>query len=228
MLNTIQVNAPHLLRYLTATVILNRRRKNILKDLIKILVSTTKELPVAPSATNSLAYTDPLIDFILSLYVDYNFEAALKHLNAARTMLSNDFFLTESISQEIIENARIMLFEVYCSVHSRVDMKKMTQAVDLSQEIKLDKDGELIFEATPVEKKSNPADDDSVLVSMIRACHVSARIDSYHNELFLTGEHPSIYSQVMQRTNNATFRTQQLAQGIAKRIVGKRQQAEAE
>lgn len=240
MLNTIQMNAPHLLRYLTAAIILNRRRKNILKDLIKILLTSTKDFaPAQSDAGAGNSYTnDPLLNFILSLCVDYNFQAALQSLTEARAMLANDFFLSGSTEKEIVENCRVMLFEVYCSVHTRVSFQQMIDNVDLSSEIQFDNEGEIVISANATTTSDSESakstngkslmDDDSVLVSMVRACHVSARIDSYHKQLFLTGEIPSIYSQVVQRTNNATFRTQQLAQGIAKRIQQKRQQQEAE
>lgn len=233
MLNTIQMNAPHLLRYLTAAVVLNRRRKNLLKDLIKVLLTSLKDLAPATAsaaATGSATTTDPLLNFLLSLYVDYNFASALHWLTEARTMLGNDFFLGDATGKEIIENCRVMLFEVYCSVHSRVSFQQMIENVDLSAEIQLDKDGEIVLAGGAADATGGKSvqDDDSVLVSMVRACHVSARIDSYHKELFLTGETPSIYTQVMQRTNNATFRTQQLVQGIAKRVQQKRQQQEQE
>ena len=35
--NAIQTVCPHILRYLTAAVITNKRRKNVLKDLVKII-----------------------------------------------------------------------------------------------------------------------------------------------------------------------------------------------
>ena len=35
-LNTIQTVAPHLLRYLAVAVIINKRRRNVLKDLIRV------------------------------------------------------------------------------------------------------------------------------------------------------------------------------------------------
>jgi len=36
-LNTIQTVCPHILRYLTTAVIINKRRKTVLKDLVKVI-----------------------------------------------------------------------------------------------------------------------------------------------------------------------------------------------
>jgi translation initiation factor 3 subunit E len=37
LLLLLQINAPHLLRYLAAAVVLNRKRRNNLRDLIKLI-----------------------------------------------------------------------------------------------------------------------------------------------------------------------------------------------
>ena len=36
-LNAVQTTAQHLLRYLAAAVVVNKRRRNLLKDLVKVL-----------------------------------------------------------------------------------------------------------------------------------------------------------------------------------------------
>lgn len=36
-LNTIQTTCPHVLRYLTTAVITNKRRRNVLKDLVRVI-----------------------------------------------------------------------------------------------------------------------------------------------------------------------------------------------
>ena len=40
-LNAIQTNCPHILRYLTTAVITNKRRRNVLKDLVKVIQQET-------------------------------------------------------------------------------------------------------------------------------------------------------------------------------------------
>jgi translation initiation factor 3 subunit E len=36
-LNTVQTTCPHILRYITAAAIISKRRKNIMKELVKII-----------------------------------------------------------------------------------------------------------------------------------------------------------------------------------------------
>ena len=242
------MNCPHILRYLTAAAILHKRRKNVLKDLVRVLLQSTHDvLPAAPSADTAaapssfLSYTDPLISFLLSLYTDFSFPAAHAHLNQARILLSHDYFLAGSAEREILENARVMLFETYCQIHSRVEISRLQKEVDLSKEVRVDKDGEIIIETEEEEKKRLAAGegaeqasgagavgvggmtgDDSVLVSLLRACHVNGRIDSYHGHLLMLGDVPSVYQQVIDRTKSAAYRSTQLSQNLQKRYKAKK------
>ena len=243
------MNCPHILRYLTAAAVLHKRRKNVLKDLVRVLLQSTHDvLPSAPSADSAstpssfLSYTDPLISFLLSLYTDFSFPAAHGHLNQARVLLSHDYFLAGSAEREILENARVMLFETYCQIHSRVEIGRLQREVDLSKEVRVDKDGEILIETEEEEKKRLAAGeggqggggaaggagvggmtgDDSVLVSLLRACHVNGRIDSYHGHLLMLGDVPSVYQQVIDRTKSAAYRSTQLSQNLQKRVKAKK------
>jgi translation initiation factor 3 subunit E len=63
-LNTIQTTCPHVLRYLTTAVITNKRRRNVLKDLVKVLQQ------------EQYNYKDPITEFLECLYVNFDFEGA--------------------------------------------------------------------------------------------------------------------------------------------------------
>ena len=214
LLNTIQINCPHILRYLTAAAILHKRRKNVIKDLIRVLLQSTHDvlppLPASIAATaqpsvltsspTSLSYNDPLISFLLSLYTDFSFSTSHAHLQQCRVLLANDFFLAGPMERELIETGRVLLFEVYTSIHSRVAIDTMAGEVDLSKEVKVDKDGEIMVESEEEEKRRVEASDskeassaaaeektggggvtdDNILVSLLRACHVNGRIDSFN------------------------------------------------
>ena len=63
-LNAIQTNCPWILRYLTAAVITNKRRRNVVKDLIKVIQQEKN------------TYRDPITQFVECLYVNFDFEEA--------------------------------------------------------------------------------------------------------------------------------------------------------
>lgn len=116
LLNAIQTSCPHLLRYLTCAVIINRKSlrqtsysKNILKDLSRILL------------TEKDNYTDPLIGFLLAVYQEFDFNKAHVFLKQAEVLLSNDFFLGYS-QEEFMEQARLLLFEAYTKIHKIIEI----------------------------------------------------------------------------------------------------------
>ena len=45
-LNALQTNAQHLLRYLAAAVVVNKRRRNVLKELIRVVEQQVPPRPV--------------------------------------------------------------------------------------------------------------------------------------------------------------------------------------
>merc|ERR1711872_1035584 len=103
-LNTIQTMCPHILRYLTTAVITNKRRKNVIKDLVKVIQQ------------ESYTYKDPITEFIECLYVSFDFDAAQTKLRECETVIINDFFLVACL-EDFIENARLFIFETFCRIH---------------------------------------------------------------------------------------------------------------
>ncbi|RLN36192.1 eukaryotic translation initiation factor 3 subunit E-like [Panicum miliaceum] len=67
-LNAIQTNAHHLLRYLAIALVVNKRRRNMLKDLIKVIQQEQH------------SYKDPVTEFLECLYVNYDFDGAQQKL----------------------------------------------------------------------------------------------------------------------------------------------------
>lgn len=92
-MNAIQTNAHHLLRYLAAAVVINKRRRNVLKDLIRVIQQEAH------------SYSDPITEFLECLFVHYDFEGAQVKLRECEAVLDQDFFL-QSIKEEFVENAR--------------------------------------------------------------------------------------------------------------------------
>jgi len=120
-LNTIQTTCPHILRYLTTAVITNKRRKNVLKDLVKVIQQ------------ESYVYKDPITEFLESLYVNFDFESAQQKLRECEAVLVNDLFLVACHS-EFMENARLFIFETYCRIHQCIDIGMLSQKLNMEPE----------------------------------------------------------------------------------------------
>ncbi|CAD7003749.1 unnamed protein product [Ceratitis capitata] len=95
---------PHIMRYLATAVIINRTRRNALKDLIKVIQQ------------ESYTYRDPITEFLECLYVNFDFEGARLKLHECQTVILNDFFIVACLN-EFVEDARLMIFETFCRIH---------------------------------------------------------------------------------------------------------------
>ncbi|KAF9921670.1 eukaryotic translation initiation factor 3 subunit E [Linnemannia zychae] len=120
-INTIQTSCPWILRYLTAAVITNKRRKTLLKELVKLI------------ECEKYQYRDSITEFVEALYVKFDFELAKKKLAECEDVLENDFFLV-SVQEEFIQNARYFISELYCRIHQKIDIAELSQILNMSTE----------------------------------------------------------------------------------------------
>lgn len=117
-LNAIQTTCPHILRYLATAVIINKGRRNALKDLVKVIQQ------------ESYTYKDPITEFIEHLYVNFDFEGARQKLFECQVVLANDFFLVECLD-EFVENARLMIFETFCRIHQCISIRMLADKLNM-------------------------------------------------------------------------------------------------
>jgi len=176
--NAIQTGAPHMLRYLAAAVIINKKRRNVLKELIKLIKS------------ESYIYSDPITEFIICLFVDYDFEGAQKKLKDCETVLANDYFLTACVD-DFVENARLFIFETYCRIHETIDMRMLANKLNMDQE--------------SAEKW---------IANLIRNARLNAKIDSQQGTVVMGSQHPGVFEQIVEKTKNLTARTYNLANAV--------------
>lgn len=166
ILNTIQTNCPHILRYLTIATIINKRRtqtrkKNFLKDVVRLLLQEQG------------AHSDPTTEFLLAIYRDFDFELAHQKLKVCEQVVKNDFFLDQNgIGDEFLASARLLMLETYCKVHKCIDITELAARLDI--------EGDLQPE----------------VMKLIRECRVEAKIDSEKNQVVMTTSSPSIHKHI--------------------------------
>lgn len=119
-LNTIQTNCPHILRYLTTAVITNKRRRNVMKDLVKVIQQ------------ESYAYSDPITEFVQCLYVNFDFEGAQDMLQKCEDTLKRDYFLCKTLD-DFLEDARRTIFETYCRIHQVIDIGMLANKLNMDK-----------------------------------------------------------------------------------------------
>jgi len=120
-LHTIQTNCPHILRYLTVAVLVNKKRRNVLKDLVRVIQQ------------EQYSYQDPITEFVEALYVNFDFEGAQNMLQKCEDTIKGDFFLVGCLD-EFVESARLTVFEIYCRIHKCIDIDMLAGKLNMDRE----------------------------------------------------------------------------------------------
>jgi len=120
-LNTIQTMCPWVLRYLATAVITHKRRRQALKEVVRVIQQ------------ESYTYRDPVTEFVECLYVNFDFDKAQEKLRECATVLSNDFFLVACLD-DFMDNARLFIFETFCRIHQCISIDKLANKLNMSAE----------------------------------------------------------------------------------------------
>merc|ERR1711916_30509 len=179
-LNTIQTSCPHILRYLTTAVVTNKRRRNVLKSLVSVLEQ------------ERYSYSDPITEFVYSLYVEFDFDAAREKLNACKSVLASDFFLV-ACQEDFMTNARLFIFETFCRVHQQIDLSVLASKLDMDRD-----------------------EAEKWIVSLVRNAGIDAKIDSAADLVVMGNQYPSIYAQIIEKTKSLSLRTSVLANNCSR------------
>ncbi|KAK2463838.1 hypothetical protein APHAL10511_004143 [Amanita phalloides] len=200
-LNTIQTSCPWILRYLAAAAVISRkasttaaaagaapvpissRVRNALKEIVKVI------------QTEEYQYQDPVTSFLKELYVEFDFEAAQRALrDAADGVLANDFFLGE-FRDEFLDNARYLISEAYCRIHQKIDIRDLSERLNLS-----------------------PDEGEKWIVNLIRETRMGAdaKIDLEKNVIEIHRPPQPVYQSVIEKTRGLTLRTQAIGAAVAR------------
>jgi len=175
-MSVIQTTCPHLLRYLATACITNKKKRHHLKDLVRVIEQEVGN------------YRDPITDFVRALLVDYDFEAAQATLAGCETVLMNDFFLV-ACHEEFLENAKLMIFENYCRIHSVIDIDM------IAAKLGMDREKAEVW-----------------IVNLIRQARLDARIDSQANQVIMDPPSSSVYQLMREKTKHLGVRTLMLTE----------------
>jgi translation initiation factor 3 subunit E len=196
-LQAITTNAPHLLRYLTAAVLLCKRRvaKSTSRDGRSSGAEARKLMRDLVRLMNNCEYTDPIVEFVECLCVKFDFEGAQEKLAECENVLQTDFFLCKR-SALFMEEARVFVFENYCRIHDKVDISVLATKLAMDQEAA-----------------------EHWIVDLIRNALLHAKIDSEQGCVVMGAESHSIYEQVMERTRDLNLRSASLVQNLKNFVI---------
>uniref|UniRef100_A0A0E0AKA4 Eukaryotic translation initiation factor 3 subunit E n=1 Tax=Oryza glumipatula TaxID=40148 RepID=A0A0E0AKA4_9ORYZ len=185
-LNAIQTDAPHLLRYLAVAVVVNRRRRNMVKELVKVIQQEQH------------SYKDPITEFLECLYVNHDFDGAQQKLIECEQVILNDPFLGKRIEEgnsitvplrdEFLENARLLIFESYCRIHRCIDIGMLSEKLNMSY-----------------------SEAELWIMNLVSNSKLDAKIDSASGNLIMAANHANIHEQFIESLKNLDMRTFMLA-----------------
>jgi hypothetical protein len=109
-----------LFSYYTCAAILSSKRPYVIRDVLNEIQSV------------SYLYSDPLTQFMESLYDHFDLTAAQElSLNSAQLMRS-DYFL-RSYADKFLHQTRLLLCEVYCGINRRVEIQTLSSILQLNE-----------------------------------------------------------------------------------------------
>ncbi|CAI5954879.1 unnamed protein product [Closterium sp. NIES-65] len=264
-LSAIQTNAQHLLRYLVAAVLTCKRRRSAVKEVARV-VEAERHAYSDPLTQFLLALVVDL-DFdeaqsrlkeceeLLSNVFFLGKRMAEGGRVRGPQLLSNDFFLGKRVAgrrvcggaaegrgplrDEVIDSARLLMFENYCSIHRRIDIKvvaeKKSMATDAAELWMFTLCISLCTALHPppplclpprsgwVAEKLSMATDaaERWMANLIRTAKLDATIDSEAGTLVMATAQPNVYvaghgyENLIERSRGLTSRTYALASNVA-------------
>lgn len=180
-MSVIHAACPWILRYVVVAVVSTHPRSvrfnRRVKDLTRVVQQELYE------------YNDAVVDFVKTLYIDYNFSEVASKLEVASEQLKNDFFAHSDVS-EFVSNARFLIADAFLRVHEHVPLASLANAVGLSG-----------AEAKEFASKYVQAKQDAKLDAVYDETKDTVRV-SYAK--------PSIYTQVADKVKNIDQRANQI------------------
>eukprot|EP00929_Paragymnodinium_shiwhaense_P017872 TRINITY_DN1276_c0_g3_i1.p1 TRINITY_DN1276_c0_g3~~TRINITY_DN1276_c0_g3_i1.p1 ORF type:complete len:443 (-),score=166.40 TRINITY_DN1276_c0_g3_i1:228-1556(-) len=175
------ISSQHLFRYVGASMVLNKRLKHLVKDAVRIINQ------------DSSMYNDPITRFLVSLYVDVDFDEAQRELKECAEVFKADFFLSP-FWEDFEENARLLIFEAYCRIHQCINIAMIATKLNMTaQEAEL------------------------WIVKLIQSAKLDARIDSEKSRVVMMKAQATVHQQVIDRTKDLAFRSTMLLSHLEKR-----------
>jgi len=178
-LNAMQTLAPHLLRYLAVAIVTNKNaRRSALRELLAALRQEQYE------------YNDPITEFVLCLFIEHDFDKAQEMLRECEKVLTEDYFLSNSL--ELFRDcARQYIFEMYCRLHSCIDIKMLSERLNMNEE-----------------------DAEKWIVNLISSAKLNAKIDSANGTVVMGPQHSSPFDQLMNRARALAVRTLNVSNAV--------------
>eukprot|EP00817_Percolomonadidae_sp_ATCC50343_P007197 CAMPEP_0117424284 /NCGR_PEP_ID=MMETSP0758-20121206/4733_1 /TAXON_ID=63605 /ORGANISM="Percolomonas cosmopolitus, Strain AE-1 (ATCC 50343)" /LENGTH=316 /DNA_ID=CAMNT_0005207969 /DNA_START=496 /DNA_END=1446 /DNA_ORIENTATION=+ len=183
LMAVIETESPYLIRYLFGLYIVNRKRKNVYLDqFMKQLLEYVQNHSVMASIEEQypeLYKNDKVLAFIKALYIDVNFDLAIKLRDDVMNDVKGDYLLSR-YSQDFSQNLLSLILEHYLCVHKVIQIPSIAKQIGMTD-----------------------MDAEKRLVQIIRNARLSGKINS--DQEIQMGDHmPNFYNHIVEKTERLT------------------------
>lgn len=188
-MNVIQTMCPHLLRYLTSSILIspNIDKQSKLKYLMDVSKIINEE---------QYTYRDPITEFVRLVIRTNDFEGASTMLSYAIDVIKCDFFLAY-YQDYFVQYARTTFLIKYCRLFNRIRVKNISKLL-------------LMDNLTDEQQQL-------WLISAIRSESINAKLDVVENVIYVHFNETNPYQEMKDRTKSMNQRTGQLYAQIARK-----------
>jgi len=181
-MQTLENLCPWMLRYYALSVIIGSKRKNQIRDLLMEIQSLKH------------VYSDPITEFVEALFDRFDFDLAQRKLKESQEIVKHDFFV-HIHADKFMQEARLVICEVYCTVNRQVDLSSLAQKLELTEE--------------EAEKWMVDMVQKSTVNATLNAC-----IDSAGRQVIMSPPTKVGQQDVVERTRDLTVRSSMLTSNI--------------
>eukprot|EP01126_Amoeba_proteus_P034168 TRINITY_DN338_c0_g1_i6.p1 TRINITY_DN338_c0_g1~~TRINITY_DN338_c0_g1_i6.p1 ORF type:complete len:429 (-),score=112.03 TRINITY_DN338_c0_g1_i6:45-1331(-) len=179
----VQTKSPWILRYLSIAVILTKQK---LRELVELIEQ------------ESFIYSDPITNFVYSLYAKFDFIAAERELALCGDILEKDYFISgtdevKGIKEDFLKAGKLAICEAFCKIHSTIDIGMMATKLGKSNE-----------------------ESERWIVNLIRNSKLDAKIDSAKNQVLVTSSVPNAHQQLLEKTKSLSVKASLLATNLGR------------
>ncbi|KAI6647553.1 Eukaryotic translation initiation factor 3 subunit E-like [Oopsacas minuta] len=177
LLSTIQNHCPYLFRYFAVAALLSTRG-----DMVKRLLQFITD--------NRVVTEDPIVEFLLALYKDFDFPRASKKLGICFDVVQNDFFLT-GCYQMFIEAAKRAVLQNFITIYQCISLKMLAECMHVSE-----------------------AQAEQWIVKYIQEKNLIAKINAKEAHVIIKKDPPPIHQQMLDKTQDLKLRSSVLHQKV--------------
>jgi translation initiation factor 3 subunit E len=161
---------------------------------VAVILRSELDESTEPFEQAEYAYKDPITEFILCLYVKFDFQKAQVYLEECEKVLENDFFL-RNYTKEFIENARQIIFETFCRIHQCISISRLAEKLNM-----------------------NEKEAERWIVNLIKNARLDAKIDTKRGHVVMSDHATNAHQQVIEKTKHLQVRTSLLSTFIDRRM----------